>query len=121
MIPCFAKFILHDRFAISGLTLLINSHFRSIPRGVLKSPCFTGFPSPAITRPHSILYNFLTALFRFLRMSNMAPHSSKIFDPTGHFLRRDLIFAPNAPTFQSNGPNLYRITHLTMWSNPRTL
>ena len=35
---------------------------------------------------------FLTAFYAFLRISNIAPHSVKAFDPTRHFLRQDLIF-----------------------------
>ena len=33
-------------------------------------------------------------LYAFLRMSNIAPHSLKLFDPNKHFLRQDVIFAP---------------------------
>ena len=37
---------------------------------------------------------FLTAFYAFFRMSNIAPHSKKAFDPTIHILRQDLIFPP---------------------------
>ena len=37
---------------------------------------------------------FLTAFYAFFRMSNVAAHSKKAFDPTRHILRQDLIFAP---------------------------
>ena len=46
-----------------------------------------------------ILYKsiFLLAYFGFLRFSNLAPSSSKLFDPTRHFLRSDVILgAPGA-------------------------
>ena len=37
---------------------------------------------------------FLTAFFGFLRISNIAPHSKALFNPTMHFLRQDIIFHP---------------------------
>ena len=36
----------------------------------------------------------LVAFFGFLRMSHIAPHSSKKFDPSIHILRQDLYFPP---------------------------
>ena len=45
---------------------------------------------------HGFIYKaiFLLAYFAFLRLSNMAPSSSKMFDVTRHFLRSDVIFGP---------------------------
>ena len=37
---------------------------------------------------------FLVTFFGFLRMSNIAPHSSKKFNPSIHILTRDLSFQP---------------------------
>ena len=37
---------------------------------------------------------FLLAFFGFLRLSNLAPSSSRLFDPSRHFLRSDIIFGP---------------------------
>ena len=37
---------------------------------------------------------FLLAFVAFLRLSNIAPLTSKAFDPTRHFLRGDVIFGP---------------------------
>ena len=38
---------------------------------------------------------FLVVFYGFLRMSNIAPHSSQKFNPHQHFLRQVVIFAPH--------------------------
>ena len=44
--------------------------------------------------PDPVLFRaiFLTAFYRFLRMSNVAPHKSRNFDPDRHFFRHDVTF-----------------------------
>ena len=37
---------------------------------------------------------FLVAFYAFLRLSNLAPHSSRLFSHSRHFIRQDIIFAP---------------------------
>ena len=37
---------------------------------------------------------YTLAYFSFLRLSNLVPHSSKLFSPFYHFARGDIIFAP---------------------------
>ena len=75
-------------------SITINSAFRPTPRGVFDirtlyhiSKACDGLADPPLFRAI-----FLTAFYAFLRISNIAPHSAKAFDPTRHFLRQDLIF-----------------------------
>ena len=42
-------------------------------------------------KPH-LIQGLLISFFAFLRISNVAPHSAKQFDPLVHFLRKDVIF-----------------------------
>ena len=46
--------------------------------------------------PSGFIYKsvFLLAYFAFLRLSNLAPSSSRNFDPTRNFTRGDIIFGP---------------------------
>ena len=67
---------------------------------------------------------FLVSFYGFLRMSNVAPHSSAKFYPSIHFLRKDLIFGPPgahlimkcSKTLQSS--KSYHIVQLPSISNP---
>ena len=36
---------------------------------------------------------FLTTFYRFLRLSNLAPHSRSMFDPTGHITTEEPMFS----------------------------
>ena len=77
-------------------SISINSSFSPTHRGIfnihtlyLISITCDRLSDPLLFRPI-----FLTAFYAFFRMSNIAPHSKKAFDPTIHILRQDLIFAP---------------------------
>ena len=79
---------------IRGLSL--HSPFRPTPRGVFDVPTLYLISQQCDNSSDPILFRaiFLTAFYGFLRMSNIAPHSLKQFDPNKHFRRQDLIFAP---------------------------
>ena len=74
----------------------INSKFSPTPRGVfdIQTLYHISLSCDILHDPPLFRAIFLTAFFGFLRMSNIAPHSSSKFDPCTHFLRQDLIFAP---------------------------
>ena len=42
----------------------------------------------------TLAFENMLSFFAFLRMSNVAPHSSKSFDHNRHLLRQDVIFGP---------------------------
>ena len=77
-------------------SISIKSRFNPTPRGVFDIPTLYQISLSCDTLSDPLLYRaiFLAAFFGFLRMSNIAPHSSSKFDPDNHFLRKDLIFAP---------------------------
>ena len=79
---------------IRGLSL--HSPFRPTPRGVFDVPTLYLISQQCDNLPDPILFRaiFLTAFYGFLRMSNIAPHSLRQFDPNKHFLRQNLIFTP---------------------------
>ena len=74
----------------------INSKFSPTPRRVfdIQTLYHISLSCDILSDPPLFRAIFLTAFFGFLRMSNIAPHSSSKFDPCIHFLRQDLIFAP---------------------------
>ena len=74
----------------------INSKFFPTPRGVFDIQTLYHLSLSCDSLSDPILFRaiFLTAFFGFLKMSNIAPHSSSKFHPCVHFLRQDLIFAP---------------------------
>ena len=74
-------------------SISINSRFRPTLRGVfdIQTLYLISISCDMLTDPLLFRAVFLTAFFGFLRMSNIAPHSSKKFDPKRHFLRQDLI------------------------------
>ena len=73
-------------------SISINSSFRPTPRGIFDISTLYHISRACDTLSDPVLYRavFLTAFFRFLRKSNLAPHSSAMFDHTRHFLRQDL-------------------------------
>ena len=77
-------------------SISINSSFRSTPRGIFDITTLYHISRACDTLSDPALYRalFLTAFFGFLRMSNLAPHSSAKFDHTRHLLRQDLFFHP---------------------------
>ena len=74
----------------------INSKFSPSPRGVFEIQTLYHLSLSCDILSDLLLFReiFLTPFFWFLRMSNIAPHSSSKLDPCFHFLRQDLIFAP---------------------------
>ena len=77
-------------------SISINSTFSPTPRGIFDIHTLFNLSLSCDILSDPILFRaiFLTAFYGFLRMSNIAPHSSKKFDQNHHFLRQDLIFAP---------------------------
>ena len=79
---------------IRGLSLTFP--FRPTPRGIFDIPTLYAISKQCETLSDPILLTaiFLTSFYAFLRMSNIASHSSKQFNPKRHLLRQDVIFAP---------------------------
>ena len=77
-------------------SMSINSYFRPTPRGVFDIRTIYDISRSCDTLhdPHLLRVIFLVAFYAFLRMSNIAPHSSRQFSASVHFLRQDVIFAP---------------------------
>ena len=77
-------------------SLSINSTFRPTPRGVFDLHTLYKISVLCDSLHDPLLFRaiFLVAFYGFLRMSNIAPHSSKLFSQDIHFLRQDVIFAP---------------------------
>ena len=77
-------------------SISINSRFNPTPRGIFDIPTLYKLSISCDILPDPILFRaiFLTAFYGFLRMSNIAPHSSSKFNPDFHFLMQDVIFAP---------------------------
>ena len=75
-------------------SISVNSRFLPTPRGVfdIKTLYLISISCDMLTDPLLFRAIFLTAFFGFLRMSNIAPHSAKKFDPRRDFLRQDLVF-----------------------------
>ena len=79
---------------IRGLSL--TSPFRPTPQGIFDIPTLYAISKQCEILSDPILFRsiFLTSFYAFLRMSNIAPHSSRQFNPQNHLLRQDVIFAP---------------------------
>ena len=74
----------------------INSKFNPTPRGVFDMRTMYQISLSCDTLSDPLLYKaiFLTAILRFLRMSNIAPHSAAKFDEDRHLLLKHVIFTP---------------------------
>ena len=77
-------------------SVFINSQFAPSPKGIFDIKTMYHISISCDLLPDPCLFRaiFLVAFFGFLRMSNIAPHSSKKFDPSTHILRQDLSFKP---------------------------
>ena len=77
-------------------SLTINSRFKPIPRGTFDIPtlCKISQACELLSDPPLFRAAFLLAFFGFLRMSNIAPHSTRQYDYVRHLNRQDVIFAP---------------------------
>ena len=73
--------------------ITINSPFSPTPRGIFTIEMMYQISVACDILADPILFRaiFLTSYFAFLRMSNIAPHSVKKFNPSRHFLRQDVI------------------------------
>ena len=77
-------------------SITINSPFSPTPRGIFDVKTLYQISIACDLLPDPILYRaiFLVAFFAFLRMSNIAPHSAKLFNQDKHILRQDVTFHP---------------------------
>ena len=77
-------------------SISIHSRFQPTPRGIfdLKTLYAISMSCDHLSDPILFRATFLCAFYAFLRMSNVAPHSTARFDPDKHFLKQDVIFAP---------------------------
>ena len=77
-------------------SITINSAFAPTHRGIfdIQTLYVISIACDHLTDPLLFRAIFLTAFFLFFRMSNIATHSKKSFDPTRHLLMQDLIFSP---------------------------
>ena len=75
-------------------SISINSQFLPTPRGIFNSRTLylISISCDMLSDPLLFRAIFLTAFYGFLRMSNIAPHSTKKFDPRRHCLRNHLVF-----------------------------
>ena len=102
-ISTMASFYHLDRSAISHPIVLrylrglsLSSPFKPTPRSIFDVPTLYLISKQCEILSDPLLFRaiFLPSFYAFLRMSNIAPHSSKQFDTQKHLLRQDVIFAP---------------------------
>ena len=86
----------HRKVHLFIKSVSINSSYFPRYKATITVPILTKLILACDNIRYDILYKpvFLLAYFAFLRLSNMAPPSSKSFDPTRHFLRSDVVFGP---------------------------
>ena len=86
----------HHSIAKYLRSISINSTFRPTPRGVFDVHTLYKISVTCDSLSDPPLYRaiFLVAFYGFLRMSNIVPHSAKLFSQDRHFLRQDVIFGP---------------------------
>ena len=74
----------------------INSHFSLVLKGLfdIKTLNLIFFSCDILSDPLLFRSIFLVSFYGFLRMSEVAPHSSSNFDPSKQFLRKGRIFGP---------------------------
>ena len=77
-------------------SISLTSHFAPTLRSIFDIPTLynISISCDSTDDPHLYRAIFLVGFYGFLRMSNIAPHSSKNFCKQHHFLRQDVIFAP---------------------------
>ena len=77
-------------------SISINSQFSPSPKGLfdIRTLYLISLSCDILSDPILFRAIFLVSFYGFLRMSNVAPHSLSKFDPSKHFLRKDLIFGP---------------------------
>ena len=76
-------------------SISINSTFTPTPKGIFGLDTLVSISKACGRLQDPVLYKaiFLTSLFAFLLMSNIAPHYRARVDPGRHLLRQDIIFA----------------------------
>ena len=77
-------------------SISINSRFNPSPRGIFGIHTLYNLSISCDILSDPVLFRaiFLTAFYGFLRMSNIAPHSSSKFNPDVYLIRQDVIIAP---------------------------
>ena len=80
-------------------SISLSSHFAPTSRGIfdIRTLYTISIACDSTDDPHLYRAIFLVAFHGFLRMSNIAPNSSKNFSKQHHFLRQDVIFGPQGP------------------------
>ena len=109
----------HHSIAKYLRSLSINSMFRPTPRGVFNVHTLYKISVACDSLSDPPLYRaiFLVAFYGFLRMSNIAPHSAKLFSQDRHFLRQDVILVLLAFTWSSSGLKHSRTIKTIILSN----
>ena len=76
-------------------SITINSPFAPTHRGIfdIRTLYLISVACDTLSDPLLFRAIFLTAFFAFLRMSSIAPHSKKAFDPSRYLLRKGVLFA----------------------------
>ena len=84
----------HRKIHLFIKSVSINSSYCPKYKATLTIPILLKLVHACNSIRYGFLYKaiFLVAYFAFLRLSNMAPSSSKLFDSTRHFLRSDVVF-----------------------------
>ena len=77
-------------------SISIHLRFQPTPRGIFDVKTLYAISLSCDYLSDPILFRaiFLCAFYAFVRISNVAPHSTAQFNPDKHFLRQDVIFAP---------------------------
>ena len=104
-----AMYILHglstapfkdDRLSLFAKSMKINTHFSPTIRTNISTDMLLQIVQSCDKLRDPTLFKslYLFSFFSFLRMSNILPHSAKLFDISRHLTRGDLIFAPESCT-----------------------
>ena len=91
--------ICHRKVHLFIKSVSMNSVYSPTFKALITIPILQKIVQVCDTIAYGQVYkaSFLLAFFAFLRLSNIAPVSSTSFDPSRHFLRGDIIFAPPPP------------------------
>ena len=87
----------HRKITLFIKSVSFNSSYFPKYKATFTIPILTKLVHACHTIRYGFIFKaiFLLAYFAFLRLSNMAPSSSKLFDSTRHFLRADVVFGPS--------------------------
>ena len=81
---------------LRGLFITPPPPFRPSPREIFDIPTLYAISQQCKNLSDPILFRsiFLVSFYAFLKMSNVAPDSSRQFEPSKHLLRQDVVFTP---------------------------